>query len=169
MNNHGLNQAGSAPNCSCGIPAQELSVVKESTNKGRKFWTCGHHPEKRCQFFEWMTGTSESTTQSGKGVEAFARPIVPAKRPLVRTRRGGPVIDLMPALFRRRAGIAHLTCLLDANATNQRSRAPYRRKDQIKGALFGAVRNRKQRRVVSSLGRIMLVNPALQGVRTMPA
>ena len=87
VNNRGPTQAGSTPNCLCDIPAQELAVVKESANKGRKFWTCGHHPEKKCLYFDWMTGTSASTTQSGSDADGFTRPVVPAKRPLVRIRQ----------------------------------------------------------------------------------
>lgn len=156
VNNRSLAQAGSTPNCLCGIPAQELSVVKESANKGRKFWTCGHHPEKKCQYFDWVTGTSASTTQSGPDADGFTRPVVPAKRPLVRTRRSGLAIDFLAAQsssrFRLQAGIDRLMCPLDANATNRRSHALCRRKGQIKVAPFGAVRNHKGQRAISSLG-----------------
>ncbi|KAJ8076355.1 DNA topoisomerase [Marasmius tenuissimus] len=40
------------PQCDCNIPAAQRTVVKESENKGRKFWTCGN--ERVCKFFQFV-------------------------------------------------------------------------------------------------------------------
>ena len=45
--------------CKCSVPAAERAVVKESTNKGRRFRTCGHNGQ--CDFFEWTDGPSGAT------------------------------------------------------------------------------------------------------------
>ncbi|KZT57049.1 prokaryotic type I DNA topoisomerase [Calocera cornea HHB12733] len=67
---------GTAVSCRCGVPAAERTVVKETPNKGRKFWTCPNDPP--CGFFEWVdhaTGGGASNLQP-----APAGRTVPAKR-----------------------------------------------------------------------------------------
>jgi DNA topoisomerase III len=39
--------------CKCNEEGILQTVVKESTNKGRKFWSCRKAEHARCAFFEW--------------------------------------------------------------------------------------------------------------------
>jgi hypothetical protein len=67
----------SAPqiDCLCGKPSIELTVRKESENKGRKFRRCGQ--AKDCKFFEW----SDELPQEGN-----SRPPNPTSIPAKRSR-----------------------------------------------------------------------------------
>lgn len=57
------------PNCKCEEPAAERTVMKESANKGRKFFACAKGMDDGCGFFDWAdVGTG------GGG------PVVPQKR-----------------------------------------------------------------------------------------
>ena len=55
------------------MPAIELSVTRESTNKGKKFWKCGNN--SACEFFEWS-----DAVQAGGGGYGSSNKVVPAKR-----------------------------------------------------------------------------------------
>ena len=65
-----LSDESDVKNCKCGIPAKQLTVVKESASKGQKFWTCPKETPESCGFFEWV-----NVSPSGPAV-------VPSKRPL---------------------------------------------------------------------------------------
>ena len=72
----------SAPqiNCFCGKPSAELTVKKESANKGRHFRRCGQ--PQSCDFFEW---TDEPPRDGGSMMKHGGGPpnppSIPAKRP----------------------------------------------------------------------------------------
>ena len=70
----------SAPqiDCFCGKPSVELTVKKESENKGRRFRRCGQ-PEA-CNFFEW----ADELPQEGKA--KLSRPPNPPSIPAKRSR-----------------------------------------------------------------------------------
>lgn len=70
--------SSAAPNCSCGVSAAERTVVKESANKGRKFWTCGNSGE--CQFFEWQDGPSGGGGGGGGGGSGSTTTRAPASK-----------------------------------------------------------------------------------------
>ena len=55
----------SAPICLCGKPSMELTVKKESANKGRHFRRCGQ-PEG-CGFFEWADEPPRNRDAAGTG------------------------------------------------------------------------------------------------------
>lgn len=68
-------------NCFCGKPSVELTVKKESANKGRQFRRCGQ-PES-CDFFEW----TDEPPRDAAGMTGMKRgggppnpPSIPAKR-----------------------------------------------------------------------------------------
>lgn len=44
------------PSCRCEVPAVERTVMKESANKGKKFFTCSKGQGEGCGFFEWSEG-----------------------------------------------------------------------------------------------------------------
>ncbi|OSD06958.1 prokaryotic type I DNA topoisomerase [Trametes coccinea BRFM310] len=77
------------PQCECGVPAAERTVVKESANKGKKFWTCGQ--DRTCQFFQWAdaSSTASSSAASSSTLATRSTPttysatstVVPSKRP----------------------------------------------------------------------------------------
>ncbi|KAH9008050.1 DNA topoisomerase, partial [Lactarius deliciosus] len=73
--------SASAPqiNCFCGKPSVELTVRKESANKGRQFRRCGQ-PEN-CDFFEW---TDEPPRDAG--TKPSSRPPNPPSIPAKRSR-----------------------------------------------------------------------------------
>jgi DNA topoisomerase-3 len=67
------------PNCTCGVPAAQRTVTKESMNKGRQFWTCG--ASRACDFFEWCDGPSSAAAGPSTSVSRMAPPsTVPTKR-----------------------------------------------------------------------------------------
>ena len=75
----------SAPICLCGKPSVELTVKKESANKGRRFRRCGQ-PES-CDFFEWadepprdVGSTGTKRVGGGGGGGPPNPPSIPAKR-----------------------------------------------------------------------------------------
>jgi DNA topoisomerase-3 len=56
------------PQCNCSEPAVEKTVMKESENKGRKFYSC-RDGKDGCGFFEWMDDNPGGSK------------VVPSKRP----------------------------------------------------------------------------------------
>jgi hypothetical protein len=68
----------SAPqiNCFCGKPAVELTVKKQSENKGRRFRRCGQ--PKDCDFFEWADELPQEHKLKRSGPPD--PPSIPAKR-----------------------------------------------------------------------------------------
>ena len=50
--------------CKCGESAKLLTVLKESPNKGREFYTCSKPKEKGCRFFQWADEAETNTKQS---------------------------------------------------------------------------------------------------------
>ncbi|KAH9948967.1 DNA topoisomerase [Amylocystis lapponica] len=65
-----------APNCECGVLAGGRTVVKESANQGRRFWTCDN---RICSFFAWQ---DEPTDGASGSRSAPPSKVIPAKRPL---------------------------------------------------------------------------------------
>lgn len=54
---------GTIPNCQCGQEAAERTVTRETTNKGRKFWTCA---DSKCEFFDWFPQSTQKNTKKRK-------------------------------------------------------------------------------------------------------
>ncbi|EJU05529.1 prokaryotic type I DNA topoisomerase [Dacryopinax primogenitus] len=71
-----------AVSCRCDVPAVERTVVKETSNKGRKFWTCPNDPS--CGFFEWADqasgGSASKTGASSRTIPAKRTHTVYARR-----------------------------------------------------------------------------------------
>ncbi|KAH9411589.1 DNA topoisomerase [Ordospora pajunii] len=51
--------------CECGVEGKILEV-KQGSNSGRKFYSCGRYP-KMCYFFEWMDDQADGARQEVKG------------------------------------------------------------------------------------------------------
>lgn len=52
----------STSNCSCNVPAIQLTVKKDGPNKNRQFFTCS---SKTCNYFEWADGMIASSGTTG--------------------------------------------------------------------------------------------------------
>ncbi|KAG1501985.1 hypothetical protein G6F47_004716 [Rhizopus delemar] len=48
------NPPSDCPNCRCGNPAIELTVTRDSGNRGRRFFACAAGRDTGCGFFEWI-------------------------------------------------------------------------------------------------------------------
>lgn len=85
----------SAPqtDCFCGKPSVELTVRKESENKGRRFRRCGQ--PKDCNFFEW----ADELPQEGKA--ELSRPPNPPSIPAKRSRTDDAVRVSYDQLYAR--------------------------------------------------------------------
>ncbi|PPQ82932.1 hypothetical protein CVT26_005039 [Gymnopilus dilepis] len=77
----GASASDNVVKCECGVPAAERTVTRETTSKGKKFWTC---PRGVCSFFQWMEdGLPGSATGNGPRTSSSS---VPAKRSYSSTR-----------------------------------------------------------------------------------
>uniref|UniRef100_A0A1B6CJT6 DNA topoisomerase n=1 Tax=Clastoptera arizonana TaxID=38151 RepID=A0A1B6CJT6_9HEMI len=52
--------------CTCGEPARRLTVMKESVNKGRQFYSC-HKGMGGCSFFQWADDDDGGNGGGGRG------------------------------------------------------------------------------------------------------
>ena len=55
--------------CACGAPCRKLTVLKESANKGRLFWSCGKGGVANggCSFFEWAAPAAAGASPARGG------------------------------------------------------------------------------------------------------
>lgn len=67
------NGGATIPSCNCDEPAVEKTVMKESANKGRKFFACSKGQDGGCGYFLWL-GEAGGGGRGGR--------VVPQKRPL---------------------------------------------------------------------------------------
>ena len=69
------------PNCKCGKASVKRAVVKQSPNKGRKFWCCAGGRDNGCRFFEWVEveNVTKATAATPKKLDfdAKKRPALP--------------------------------------------------------------------------------------------
>lgn len=70
------------PPCGCKKSSVQRAVVKNSPNKGRKFWCCTEGRGKGCNFFEWKEDHAASSAArkldfSQSGAESKKRPALP--------------------------------------------------------------------------------------------
>ncbi len=74
----GPSPAAPQINCFCGKPSVELTVKKESANKGRRFQRCVQ--PQSCDFFEWTDEPPRDVGNMKHGARPPDPPSIPAKR-----------------------------------------------------------------------------------------
>ncbi|PWN32112.1 putative DNA topoisomerase type I, partial [Meira miltonrushii] len=70
----GANSSSSSRRCLCGQEAKQLTVTKEGSNKGRKFWSCPNMDRSaKCDYFEWDEdeGGSGNAGESSDGRSCY--------------------------------------------------------------------------------------------------
>ncbi|RUS13119.1 GRF zinc finger-domain-containing protein [Endogone sp. FLAS-F59071] len=60
--NSGISVDVTAPSCNCGRPAVQRTVMKDTQNKGRKFYGCASFRDGGCDFLQW-----EDENEGGNG------------------------------------------------------------------------------------------------------
>jgi hypothetical protein len=143
-------------NCFCGKPSVELTVKKESANKGRQFRRCGQ-PESSCDFFEWTdepprdrdAGMKRAGGGSGGGPPN--PPSIPAKRS-----RTDDAVRVFHISSSTSFHPTHLPIRPQGDivsVTSRRCSKSSRRKVRIKEGITGVVQIRKLPHALSSSGK----------------
>ena len=81
------DESTETPECQCGQPAAERTVVKESANKGRRFFVCAKGKTDGCDFFAW----SDAAAPAAPASAARKRPLSAVTN--VRDRYDGALAD----------------------------------------------------------------------------